>query len=83
MKVLYVYRNIKMGFSIDNVFRPIEAEMKKHCDVDSIMFENDRYTVKALVNNIKRIRAYLKKRTGYNRSYYGDRALFITFFAEV
>ena len=61
MKVLYVYRNIKMGFSIDNVFRPIEAEMKKHCDVDSIMFENDRYTVKALVNNIKRIRAYLKK----------------------
>lgn len=61
MKVLYVFRNIKMGFSIDNVFRPIESEMKKYCEVDSIMFENDRYTVKSLVHNIWLIRNYLKK----------------------
>lgn len=50
-----------MGFSIDNVFRPIEEEMKRYCEVDSIMFENDRYTIKSLINNIHLVRKYLKQ----------------------
>lgn len=35
MKILYIYRNKTLGFSIANVFTPIEEEMKKHADVDS------------------------------------------------
>lgn len=37
MKVLYIYRNQSLGFSIAKVFRPIEEEMRKYVDVvDSI-----------------------------------------------
>lgn len=36
MKILYIYRNNSLGFSIGNVFRPIEEEMRKYADVDSI-----------------------------------------------
>lgn len=36
MKILYIYRNNSKGFSIGNVFRPIEEEMRKYADVDSI-----------------------------------------------
>lgn len=61
MKVLYVYRNIKMGFSIDNVFRPIETKMKDYCEVNSIMFDNEYYTIKSLIRNIRTIKKYLKK----------------------
>ncbi len=61
MKVLYIYRNIKMGYSIDAVFRPIESKMKEFCDVDSIMFENERYSLRNLVYNILLIRKYMIK----------------------
>ena len=36
MKILYIYRNNNLGFSIGNVFRPIEEEMRKYAEVDSI-----------------------------------------------
>lgn len=36
MKILYIYRNNSLGFSIGNVFRPIEEEIRKYADVDSI-----------------------------------------------
>lgn len=36
MKILYIYRNNSLGFSIGNVFRPIEEEMRKYAEVDSI-----------------------------------------------
>lgn len=36
MKILYIYRNNSLGFSIGNVFRPIEEEMMKYADVDNI-----------------------------------------------
>lgn len=35
MKILYIYRNKSLGFSITNVFNPIEEEMKKYAEVDS------------------------------------------------
>lgn len=35
MKVLYIYRNKSLGYSIANVFNPIEEEMKRHVEVDS------------------------------------------------
>ena len=36
MKILFIYRHPSMGFSIGKVFRPIEEEMKKYAEVDSI-----------------------------------------------
>ena len=36
MKILYIYRNNSLGFSIGNVFRPVEEEMRKYAEVDSI-----------------------------------------------
>ncbi|MEE1081041.1 MAG: glycosyltransferase [Bacteroidales bacterium] len=36
MKILYIYRNNSLGFSIGNVFRPIEEEMRKYAEVESI-----------------------------------------------
>ena len=35
MRILYIYRNKSLGFSIANVFNPIEEEMKKYAEVDS------------------------------------------------
>lgn len=61
MKVVYIYRSIEMGFSIDNVFRPIENKMKDFCSVDSITFENTNYTWKSMLKNIIQVKSYLKK----------------------
>ena len=36
MKILFIYRHPSMGFSIGKVFRPIEVDMKKYSEVDSI-----------------------------------------------
>ena len=48
MKVLYIYRHPDMGFSIGKVFRPIENEMRKHAEVDSIYLPVPNYSVKGL-----------------------------------
>ena len=61
MKVLYIYRSPQMGISIDNVFRPIEREMHKKCEVDSITFENTNYSLSSLIQNIITVKKYLKK----------------------
>lgn len=60
MKVLYIYRNLNMGFSINNVFKPIENEMKKYCDVETMTFDEPNYRPLTLYRNIKRVRAYMK-----------------------
>lgn len=36
MKVLYVYRNQSLGYSIAKVFHPIEEEMKRYAEVDNV-----------------------------------------------
>ena len=35
MKVLLIYRNKKLGYSIGKVFNSIESELKSTCDVES------------------------------------------------
>lgn len=59
MKVLFVYRHPDMGFSIGKVFRPIETEMKKFADVDSIYMPVKGYSFIALHNNIMFVRKIL------------------------
>lgn len=60
MKIIYVYRNIKMGFSIDAVFKPIENQIRDKCEVDTIMFSNTKYTPVAIIKNILGLRKYMK-----------------------
>mgnify|MGYP002515466190 CR=1 FL=1 len=62
MKVLYIYRNSKMGFSIGKVFKPIEQEMQKYCDVDSIELPCSNYNPQSMWRNILFARKALKKK---------------------
>ena len=62
MKVLYIYRHPNMGFSIGKVFKPIETEMKKHAEVESIYLPSDNYSIKGLWMNIKYAKAKIKER---------------------
>lgn len=61
MKIIYIYRSPKMGFSIGKVFKPIEKKMKEKCDCDSITFSNERYNLFSMIKNIRCIRKYMKK----------------------
>ena len=44
MKVLFIYRNPTMGFSIGKVFHPIEQEMKKKCQIESLYLPCSDYS---------------------------------------
>ena len=61
MKVLFVYRNPSMGFSVGKVFRPIELEMGKYAKVDSLELPIANYSFKGLWTNISYLRKHLKK----------------------
>lgn len=63
MKVVYIYRCPKMGFSIGRVFKPIEKKMKEKCECDSITFENETYDIISLAKNIRYVQKYMKKNT--------------------
>ena len=62
MKILYIYRHPDMGFSIGKVFRPIENEMKKHAEVDSIYLPVSNYSFKGMWKNIRYAQRYCKKK---------------------
>lgn len=62
MKVLYIYRNHAMGFSIGKVFRPIEEEMRKYAEVDSVELPVANYSTKGLWRNIRCARRAVKQR---------------------
>lgn len=61
MEILFIYRCPQMGFSIGNVFKPIEDKMKKKCKCDSITFKKPNYKLSTLIENIICIRKYMKK----------------------
>lgn len=50
-----------MGFSVGKVFKPIEAEMTKYAQVDSIELPVANYGLKGLWNNVSYLRKHLKK----------------------
>lgn len=53
MKILYIYRNPLMGFSIEKVFKPIEEWMKTRMEVDSIYLPAFNYSPIGLWKNIR------------------------------
>ena len=61
MKILYIYRHPDMGFSIGKVFRPVENEMKKHAEVDSIYLPVPNYSLIGLIKNIRYAQQYCRK----------------------
>lgn len=62
MKVLYIYRHPDMGFSIGKVFKPVEEEMKKYAEVDSVCLPIPNYSPKGLWLNIKAARKAVRQR---------------------
>lgn len=51
-----------MGISIGKVFRPIEQEMKKYAEVDSIYLPSSNYSIKGLGKNILYAQKAIKKK---------------------
>ncbi len=60
MKVLFIYRHPDMGFSIGKVFAPIEKEMRKYCEVDSLYMPAQGYGLRALWQNIRAVKNHLR-----------------------
>ena len=60
MKILFVYRNPAMGFSVGKVFRPIEKEMAKYAQVNSLELPIANYSLKGLWKNVSFLRNHLK-----------------------
>lgn len=55
MKILYIYRNEKQGFSIKNVFNPIEDRMRKYAEVESFYLPEPGAKIGQLWRNIKAV----------------------------
>ncbi|MCH4147440.1 MAG: glycosyltransferase [Prevotella sp.] len=53
MKVLYVYRNQQMGYSIRRVFSVIETEMAKYCEVSHLFLPCTNYSFVSMYRNIR------------------------------
>lgn len=62
MRILFIYRNHQMGFSIGKVFKPIELDMKRFCEVDSIELPCSNYAIGSLITNIKYVKQQIKKK---------------------
>lgn len=56
MKILYIYRNKSLGFSIAKVFRPIEEEMRKYAEVDNFYLPEAGAKPWQLLKNIQSAR---------------------------
>ena len=62
MKILYIYRNPQMGFSIGKVFMPIEEEMRKYAEVDSLELPCANYSPRSMWNNVKAAKEKVRKK---------------------
>lgn len=62
LKVLYIYRHHDMGYSIGRVFKPIEEEMRKYCEVDAVYLPVPNYSLKGLWKNIWTARKAVKQK---------------------
>ena len=62
LRVLYIYRHSDMGYSIGRVFKPIEEEMKKYAEVDSIYLPIPNYSLRGLWKNIRAARKAVRQK---------------------
>lgn len=61
MKLLYIYRHLDLGYSIGKVFHPIENEMKKYAEVESVNLPIPNYSLKGVWKNIRFVQKHCKK----------------------
>ena len=61
MKLLYIYRHPDLGYSIGKVFHPIENEMKKYAEVESVNLPIPNYSLKGVWKNIRFVQKHCKK----------------------
>lgn len=61
MKILYIYRHPKLGYSIGKVFHPIEKNMQNYAEVDSVYLPVPNYSFKGLCENISCVLRQIKK----------------------
>ena len=62
MTVLFIYRNPGLGYSIGKVFKPVEEEMRKYADVDSVYLPVANYKPAGFVKNIRAARTAVNKK---------------------
>ena len=62
MKLLYIYRHPDLGYSIGKVFHPIENEMKKYAEVESVNLPIPNYSLKGVWKNIRFVQKHCKKK---------------------
>ena len=62
MNVLMIYRHPQMGFSVGKVFKPIEEELKKIAEVDSVYMPVPNYSLMGLIANIIAARKAVKRK---------------------
>ena len=67
MTVLFIYRNPELGYSIGKVFKPVEEEMCKYADVDSVYLPVANYKPAGFVKNIRAARAAVNKNVFYDK----------------
>lgn len=60
MKILFIYRNPAMGFSVGKVFKPIEKKIAEYAEVDSIELPIANYSLKGLWANVSFVRRHLR-----------------------
>ena len=60
MRVLFIYRNPKHGFSIGKVFKPIEEELSTLISIDSIYLPAYGYNLRSMIHNIRYVKRYLQ-----------------------
>lgn len=61
MKILYIYRNPEMGFSIGKVFKPIQKEISHYASVSSLNLPCNNYKPIGLLRNILKVIEHCKK----------------------
>lgn len=60
MRILYIYRNPKLGFSIEKVFNTLEKEISKYENIESIYLPCSNYKILSLYKNIKYLLQFIK-----------------------
>lgn len=61
MKLLYIYRHTDLGYSIGKVFHPIENEMKKYAEVESVNLPIPNYSLKGVWKNIRFVQKHCRR----------------------
>lgn len=63
MRILYIYRNRTLGFSIAKVFKPIENEMRKYAEINSLYLPTAGAKPWHLWKNIRATRRAVTEKT--------------------